>query len=153
MRKLYATLLGAAVGLALAASSGVAQEAVRYGDHMGTMPAANVNRASMSGRGMVSATLADNTLTIEGTFEGLKSPATGVAVFAGETGQMGVDQVKTATNIGTIAAADVSGSFSGTVELTDEQIALLNGNGIFVVVQTEANPGGEIRGWLVSGNG
>ncbi len=152
MRKLYA-LAGAAMGLAMMASGGIAQEATTYGDHLGTIPVSNINRAKVSGLGSVSATLAGTTLTIEGDYAGLSAAATGVAVYAGSTGQMGVDQIKTSTNIGTIVAGGTEGTFSGTVELTEDQIALLNGNGIFVVVQTEANPDGEIRGWLVSGNG
>ncbi len=65
---------------------------------------------------------------------------------------MGVDQTNSATLINTIAATGTEGSFSGAVELSAEQVEVLNGSGLFVVVQTAANPTGEIRGWLVAGN-
>jgi hypothetical protein len=124
-----------------------AQDATVFGDKLGTIPVSNANRAQVSGTGYVSGTLSGSTLEIEGTYEGLTAPASRVALFAGRLGEKGGEEVATLEPSG-----DTSGSFSGTVELSEDQLAILQASGMFVVVGTEPNPDGEVRAWLVAGN-
>ncbi len=153
MKRVGLLLAGAAVSLAMFAmpTASIAQEAT-YGDKLGLIPVSNTNRRSIGGTGAVNATLSGTSLNIEGTYRGLAADATGVGVYAGAAGVMGGDKIGEATLIETVAASGTEGSFSGTVELTAEQVEALNDNALFVVVQTAANPTGEIRGWLVAGN-
>ena len=124
-----------------------AQEATTFGDKLGTIPVSNANRAEVAGTGYVTANLSGTTLTVEGEYEGLTAPATGATVYAGRLGEKGGEEVGTLE-----ASGDTSGTFSGTIELTEEQMEVLQASGMFVVVQTEPNPEGEIRAWLVAGN-
>lgn len=140
-------LIIAGLVAALAASPLVAQEATVFGDKLGTVPVSNANRSKVSGTGQVTANLSGSTLTIEGTFEDLSAPATGVAVYAGKLGEQG------AAEVATLEADNAeSGSFNGTIEVSADQMEVLQASGFSVVVLTEPNPGGEIRAWLVAGN-
>jgi hypothetical protein len=145
MRKAYLLLLGLMAGVAATAS--FAQDATVFGDKLGTIPVANTNRAQVAGTGYVTANLSGNSLTITGEFEGLTGPATGVGVYAGKLAELGATEV-------TVLEADAAeaGSFSGTIELDDAQQQILQDSGFYVVVQTEPNPTGEIKAWLVAGN-
>ena len=145
MRKAYLIALGLMAGVAATAT--FAQDATVFGDKLGTIPVANTNRAQVAGTGYVTANLEGNSLTINGDFEGLTAPATGVGVYAGQMAELGGTEV-------TVLEADAaeSGSFTGTIELDDAQKEILQASGFLVVVQTEPNPTGEIRAWLVAGN-
>ncbi|RUT32771.1 CHRD domain-containing protein [Arsenicitalea aurantiaca] len=147
LRKLHSTVLVSVVSLGLALSGAVAQDATTFGDKLGFMPVADTNRPLIGGTGHVSATLDGSTLTIEGEFEGLRSPATVLAVHTGPMAQTGpeIAQIE-------IEGGATDGSFSGEIELDDEQLAMLQDNSIYVVVKSERNDTGELRAWLVANN-
>jgi hypothetical protein len=98
---------------------------------------------TIAGVGSATGTLAGATLTIEGTFRGLKSAATSVRVY--ESARMGMR--------GTLLAEFTSGggtagTFQGTVTLTREQAASLAKGLLYVQVQSEKAPDGNLWGWL-----
>jgi hypothetical protein len=137
-----APALGAGVvllGLALQAQSGAAYKA-----RLSPLPADARTRPEMAGIGSATGTLSGAKLTVNGTFEGLKSPATTAqlhsAVAAGVRGPaIGELMVSKAT----------SGMLSGSVELSAPQMESLQKGGIYVQIQSEKFPDGVIWGWLL----
>lgn len=144
-RKLHVIAAGLVLGYAVAVSGALAQESV-FGDKLGFMPRADANAPLVNGTGWVAATLDGNTLNIEGEFEGTAGSATALALHMAPPAQVGPE----------FARVDLEGSNSGTisatVDLTEEQVAALQDNSIYVVVVTDRNQTGELRAWLVADN-
>jgi CHRD domain len=95
-----------------------------------------------AGMGELDATYdtATKTLTWKGTYSGLTGPAT-AAHFHGPAAP--------GANAGVMVPADAKASpFQGSAVLTDDQAKALLAGMIYFNVHTDANKGGEIRGWL-----
>ena len=45
-------------------------------------------------------------------------------------------------------SAATGGEIGGEIELTDEQVAALRANSLYVQIHSEDNPPGELRGWI-----
>jgi hypothetical protein len=101
-------------------------------------------RPDLAGVGNATATISGTKLTVNGTFDGLKSAATTAklhnAVAAGVRGPAMQDL--------TITKA-TSGSISGSADLTPEQMEHLRKGGIYIQIYTEKAPDGALWGWLV----
>ncbi len=98
---------------------------------------------AVAGLGAATATLADSKLTVEGMYRGLKSPATTVRVFdsprPGMRGQL----------VGEFASeGGTTGAFKGVVTLTREQAAAYAKGLVYVQLQSEKAPDGNLWGWL-----
>lgn len=104
----------------------------------------NVSQLSIiAGGGSLTATLNGKKLTIQGTFEGLRSPATTVQIHRGPKGIPGpaiLDLMVTKTEKGTV---------SGTVDLSPDQIEDLRNARLYVQIQSERAPEGNLWGWLL----
>jgi CHRD domain len=102
-------------------------------------------QATVAGTGSVTAVLAGAKLTITGTFDGLKSPATIAQVHKspvrGVRGPVVFDLTVTRTD-------GASGTLSGTFDLTPLQIADLEKGRLYVQVHSEKAPDGNLWGWL-----
>lgn len=102
-------------------------------------------QATIAGSGAVTATLSGAKVSIAGTFDGLKSPATTAQVHKspvrGVRGPVVFDLVVTRTDAS-------SGTLSGSVELTPLQIADLEKGRLYVQVHSEKAPDGNLWGWL-----
>ena len=100
--------------------------------------------ATITGSGMATAVLAGDKLTIDGTFDGLKSNATIAQVHkgpvAGVRGPVLFDLSVTGTTSGTI---------KGTLTLTAAQIADLEKRRLYIQLHSEKAPEGNLWGWLV----
>jgi hypothetical protein len=101
--------------------------------------------ATIAGTGALTATLQGKQLTIQGTFEGLRSPATTVQIHRAPKGIPG-PAVADLTLTVTKAA---KGAVSGTLELTPDQIADLQNGRWYVQIQSERAPDGNLWGWLL----
>ncbi|HZR26009.1 MAG TPA: CHRD domain-containing protein [Vicinamibacterales bacterium] len=101
-------------------------------------------QATVAGHGSVTATLAGTKLSITGTFEGLKSPATIAQVHkspvAGVRGPVAFDVSVT---------KQASGTITGTVDLTPAQVVDLEKGHLYVQVHSEKAPDGNLWGWLL----
>ncbi|MBZ5660937.1 MAG: CHRD domain-containing protein [Acidobacteriia bacterium] len=101
--------------------------------------------ATIAGSGSLTATLSGKQLTIQGTFAGLRSPATTAQIHRAPKGIPGP----------VIAGLDLSvtkadkGEISGTLELTPDQIADLKSERLYVQIQSERAPDGNLWGWLL----
>jgi hypothetical protein len=133
------TLLFAALALSLAA-----QTKETFKTRLTATPADARTRAALAGSGVASATLSGTKLTVTGSFEDLVSPATSAslhsAVAAGVRGPAIADL--------TISKA-VSGTISGSVDLTPQQMTSLHKGGIYVLINSEKAPDGVLWGWLL----
>ena len=112
------------------------------------VPVDATTQAAITGLGAVTATLNGTTLTLEGTYKGLQTAATTVKVF--ESPQRG----PRGPLVGQFAAGGgTSGAFSGTVTLTREQAAAFAKGLLYVQLQSEKAPDGNLWGWLLAPKG
>jgi hypothetical protein len=102
-------------------------------------------QATIAGAGAATATLKGATLTINGTFSGLKTDATVVHVMrSAKTGMRG-------TPIGDLTATQAtSGTISGAIELTKAQIDDLAAGRIYIQLHSQKAPDGNLWGWLLA---
>jgi CHRD domain len=103
---------------------------------------------TIAGVGSATATLAGTTLGVEGTYRGLRSPATTVRVY--ESARMGmrgavVGEFK--------SGGGTSGAFKGTVTLSPAQAAAFAKGLLYVQIQSEKAPDGNLWGWLTPPKG
>ncbi len=103
---------------------------------------------TIAGLGEATATLAATTLTVEGTYRGLRTAATSVRVYESpQRGLRGPLVGQFDSNGGT------TGTFKGTVTLTREQVAAFGKGLLYVQVQSEKAPDGNLWGWLMAPKG
>jgi hypothetical protein len=101
--------------------------------------------ATIAGSGSLTATLLGKQLTVQGTFAGLRSPATTAQIHRGAKGIPG--PVVAGLELSVVKAE--KGEISGTVELTPDQIADLKSGRLYVQIQSERAPDGNLWGWLL----
>jgi hypothetical protein len=103
-------------------------------------------QATIAGTGSVTAVLTGAKLSVTGTFDGLKSPATIGQVHKspvrGVRGPVVFDLVVAKTGGG-------SGTLSGSFDLTPLQITDLEKGRLYVQVHSEKAPDGNLWGWLM----
>ena len=113
-----------------------------YRARLSPMPTTPQTVSTILGEGEVILTLNGNSLTVDGTFTGMSSAATGAHIHNGPPAQPGpvihTLEVSQATN----------GSVNGTISLTDEQVEALINNEFYIQIHSESNPPGELRGWV-----
>src|SRR5262249_20091316 len=120
---------GAVIGVALGwfGVPGAAQSGETYKTRLSALPADAKTRPDLAGVGSVTATLSGTKLTVNGTFEGLKTAATSArlhnGIVAGVRGPAFADLTVTKGTMGTI---------SGSAELNPTQLQNLKKGGIYV---------------------
>jgi hypothetical protein len=103
--------------------------------------------ATVAGSGTATATLSGTRLSVTGSFEGLRSPATAARLHRGVKGVRGP-----ALSDLTIARA-TSGAISGELELTAPQVEDLGRERFYVMIHSEQAPEGNLWGWLLQQEG
>ncbi len=129
----------------MAMSSLAQAQAPQYRARLSIVPIDLAMQATIAGAGAVTAALKGTTLTINGTFSGLKTAATAARVHRGpRTAMRGVP-------IGDLTASpNTSGTISGSIELTREQIDDLAAGRLYVQLHSEKAPDGNLWGWLLA---
>jgi CHRD domain len=107
------------------------------------VPVESSTAASIKGTGSVVASLNGSTLTINGTFEGMKSPATIAQVH------MGMRGVRGPVEFDLIVDKRPSGTVGGTIKLTNIQIDTLRRGRYYIQIHAEQAPEGNLWGWLL----
>lgn len=103
---------------------------------------------TIRGSGAATATLSGTTLTVEGTYRGLVTPATSVQVY--ESARMGMR----GTLVGEFASGGgTAGAFKGAVTLSPDRATALGKGLLYVQIQSEKAPDGNLRGWLTPPKG
>jgi hypothetical protein len=114
-----------------------------YQTDIGPTPKNGRQGANVQGRGTVLATLDNNTFSLHGKFSGLSSPATEAHLHMGNV--MG----GTGPTIGDITIAQAqSGDISGTFTLTADQVAALKSGKLYVMLDSQSAPKGNLWGWF-----
>ena len=137
---LVAVLMAAAV--TLDAQSG------QYRARLSPVPIDVAMQSTIAGSGVVTAALKGSTLSITGTFTGLRTPATVIHVHrAPKTAMKG-------PAIGDLTATqETSGTISGSIELTKEQVADLAAGRLYVQLHSQKAPDGNLWGFLLTQEG
>jgi hypothetical protein len=141
--KLPAAVLAAAVVVWLAPSVS-AQNPERFKVRLTTVPMDGGMRGTVAGSGSATATLSGATLSITGTFDGLKSPATAATVHGGAA-----KGVRGASLGDLVVSKATRGTLTGSISLTPEQIKGLREGRLYVEVASEKAPEGNLWGWLL----
>ena len=124
-----------------------AQSADTFTARLIWVPISGANRADVTGKGSATATLSGTRLTVAGSFEGLAAPATLARLHAG------VAKAARGEAIGDLEITKAtSGTISGSVELTAEQLEGLKQGRIYMQVHSEkgvAPDGSNLWGWFL----
>lgn len=141
-----ATFLTAALlSLVPAGSAQIAQNGESFRVRLSPVPISVAMMSTIAGYGSLTATLKGKQLTIEGTFEGLRSPATTGQIHRGPKGIPG----PAVADLNLTVTKAEKGAVSGTLELTPDQIADLRNGRLYVQIQSERAPDGNLWGWLL----
>jgi len=124
-----------------------AQQPKMFKARLSPVPIDLAMAATIAGSGSVTAVLTGNKLSITGTFDGLRSPATIAQVHKspvrGVRGPVVFD-------IAVAKAADpTSGTITGAFDLTALQVADLEKGRLYVQLHSEKAPDGTLWGWLL----
>lgn len=129
------------------ASAGQTGRSRTYKARLSTVPITVTMQGTVAGSGTVTAVLSSKKLSINGTFEGLKSPATMAALHKGPVrGVRGPEVVALTVTRGN---PDTSGTITGSIDMTDAQVSDLASGRLYVQLQSEKAPEGNLWGWLL----
>jgi len=135
---------GSALLLILSIAALTAQTKETYKARLSAVPADARTRADLTGSGTATALLEGSKVTVSGSFEDLKTSATTanlhIAVAAGVRGPAIADVTITKATSGTI---------TGSVDLTPEQLKNLQHGGLYLEIHSEKAPDGVIWGWFL----
>jgi len=143
MRRFF-ILTTVAVALLALVSPGESQNAERFRIRLTTVPMDGGMRNTVAGFGSASATLAGSKLSITGTFDGLKSPATTAKLNSGVARGVRGNPVADLT-----VTKSTKGSLTGSVDLTAEQVKGLRDGKLYVEIASEKAPEGNLWGWIL----
>ena len=129
-------------------SVAVATQARTYRARLSVVPLDVAMQSTIAGSGAVTAKLDGTSLVIDGTFSGLKTPATAARVHRSPRTAM------RGPALGDLKATSaVSGTINGSIELTKEQLDDLAGGRLYVQLHSEKAPEGNLWGWLLPQEG
>jgi hypothetical protein len=101
-------------------------------------------RADTSGSGSVTATLEGSKLSLKGSFGGLLGVPTSAHLSMGSLPGVRGPVISDLT-----ASPATSGTLSGSVQLTPEQISALRKGGLYVEIDSDKAPEGDLWGWIM----
>jgi len=147
MQHLYKRAIVLLAALLWLTNSAAAQSEQKFKTRLSPVPALGIQPATVAGVGSASATLTGKKVTVIGSFEKMASPATVghlcLGQLPGVRGESVFDLTVAKTGDGT------SGTFSGTFDLTPEQIDALKKGRFYVQIHSEGAPNGHLLGWLL----
>jgi len=139
----YAAALMVGLGVGWFGIPSLAQSGDTYKTRLSALPADAKTRPDLAGTGSVTASLSGTKLTVNGTFEGLKTNAVSAklhnGIVAGVRGPAFADL--------TISKA-MNGTITGSADLNPQQLQNLKKGGIYVQIYTEKPTDGTLWGWL-----
>jgi len=144
IRAAVASFSIAVLVLPLLSSAAAAQNEVRYKVRLAPVPMDIAMRSTVAGTGSATAVLKGTSLTMTGTFDGLRSPATTARLHDGPT--MGLRGMPFAD---LMISKATSGTISGAVTLSPEQARALERGRVYLQISSERAPDGNLWGWLI----
>ena len=137
-------VLAVVIGLVWLSQPGAAQNQEKYKVRLATVPMDGGMRDAVAGSGSASALLSGTTLTINGTFGGLRSPATAARLHSGLA--MGVRGAP----VGDLTVSKaMSGTITGSLDLTPDQVQSLRKGRLYIQISSEKAPDGNLWGWFL----
>lgn len=140
-RSKQANLVGVVGALLVCTDSGA--QTRMFVARLSPVPLTVAMQETVAGLGSATAVLAGDRLTVEGKFEGLRSPATIARLHLAPRGLRGP------------AIADVmvpsaaSGAFKAVVTLNERQREALEKSSLYIQLHSESAPEGNLWGWLL----
>ncbi len=101
-------------------------------------------KSTIAGTGAATATLTGTKFTVNGTFEGLKSNATMAHIHQGSAAGVRGPKLLDLT-----VTKSMAGTFSGSFDLTPDQLEALKKGKWYVQIHSEKAPDGNLWGWLL----
>jgi hypothetical protein len=136
-----------AVGLSIAVVSGgvgAAQaQPTSFRARLTPVPVETATASTITGSGLVTATVDGTRLSLTGTFAGMKSAATIAQVHLGARG------VRGPVEFDLMVEKAASGAVSGTANLNKSQLDSLRKGWFYVQIHAEKAPDGNLWGWLL----
>lgn len=133
------------IGLLLAASSLAAQTSKTYKARLAPVPIDVSMQATVAGSGSVTAARGGTKLTLTGTFDGLRSPAT-----VAQLHKSPVTGVRGPVVAELTVAKGTSGAISGSIDLTPAMQDDLDKGRLYVQLNSEGAKDGNLWGWLLA---
>lgn len=134
-----------AIGAALIGNATIGadtQTPERFKARLSTVPIDVPMMATVAGTGSVTAELSGAMLTISGTFDGLRSPATVARLHRAARSLRGPAVFDLTVEKST------SGSIKGSITLTSAQVGDLRGGRLYLQLHSEKAPEGNLWGWF-----
>ena len=141
MTRRFVLLTTCLVAASLAAAGAQSRQ---YRARLSPVPLDVAMQATIAGSGTVTATLNGTTLTLTGNYAGLKTASTVARVHRGPRTAMrgpAIGDLKIVPGI--------SGTITGTLELTNEQVDDLANGRLYIQLHSEKAPEGNLWGWLL----
>lgn len=133
-----------AVALSMASVTWAAAQSATFAARLSTTPIDRSLQATVTGSGAVSAGLDGRELVLDGSFAGLQGAATSARLHVGPvTGVRGPAVAELEIDHG------ASGSVRGTVRLSRADAEALEDGRMYVQIDSEAAPEGNLWGWLL----
>ena len=140
LRVSFGVLLAAA---AIAAPPLSAQGPLALKARLSTVPVEASTLDGLTGSGAVTATLTGNQLSISGTFQGLRTPATTARLHVAPRGLRGPAMLDL------VVSGTTTGKISGDLTLTPVQADHVRRGRVYVQLQSQKAPEGNLWGWLL----
>ncbi len=93
----------------------------------------------------MTATLSGNQLTLQGSFQGTLAVPTGAHLRMGS-----LPGVRGPIIAGLIVSPSTAGTLSGSVQLKPEQLSAFRQGSLYIEIDSEPAPEGDLWGWLFS---
>ena len=116
-----------------------------FSGRLGRVPVDNRTQSTVAGLGNANAELDGDRLTVDGEFAGMLGPATVANLHMGRAVGVRGPVIHSLT-----VATDRDGEISGSVRLRPEEIAALRAGRLYIQVNSESAPDGNLWGWLFS---
>jgi len=134
----------AGIVLALSGLVWAAESQETFKVRLSWVPITVAMRATVTGSGSATATLSGSKLSVNGSFEGLRTPATTATLKRGSAaGVRGKDVFDLTVSKAT------TGTISGSFPLDSDQIEGLKKGQFYVQINSEKAPDGNLWGWLL----
>ena len=121
-----------------------AQAQQTYKARLSTVPIDAQTRATIAGDGAITATLNGAKLVITGSFQGMKSAAT-----AAKLHQSPVTGVRGPAVLDVTIIHATNGAINATVDLSPQQVESLKAGKLYLQIDSEKAPDGNLWGWLL----
>jgi hypothetical protein len=123
-----------------------AQPKIQYRARLSPVPIDVAMQNTVAGSGSATAVLVGTTLTVNGTFTGLKSPATVARIHVGPKGIRGPGAFDLQVTGG---VGGLSGTIRGVFTLTPQQLDDLAKSRLYIQLHSEKAADGNLWGWLL----